>query len=1034
MNPVHFSIREPVKVLVVVLLILIFGFIGLQRMPYQLSPDLTVPLITVTTAWPGATPYEIERDIIEQQERVLKGVPNLEEMESSSATGRGSVTLQFKLGTDTNDALLRVSNKLNEVRSYPDGAERPFITATGDASSPVVWMVLVAEEDNPRSIYEYRSFFDDEIRQHLERIDGVADLFIGGGTLQEMHVVLDPTKLAAYGLTTTDIARVLASENVNISSGSLDVGRRNFRIRTVAQFQSPEELNGLVLQSTGQERIHLFDVAVVKVGYEKRRAVSLHMGRESMGIGVRPEAGVNILDLTDEVERVVNWLNEERLAPHGIRLHWNYDQRSYIRGAISLVQTNILIGGFLAIMVLLLFLRSAMSTFIVATSLPISIIGTFIFLNLFGRSLNVVSLAGISFAVGMLLDSAIVVLENIDRHRKMGKTAFDAARDGTQEVWGAVLASALTTISVFLPILFIEEEAGQLFRDIVIAVTCAITLSLFVSISVIPTYANLIFSFERKSIGGASRIAAAGSKLADKIMLCVSFAVKNSLTRTGTILFLASCSVLIVVALIPPMEYLPQGNRNFVFNMLIPPPGLSYDERQSIGETLFRKMEPHFETEKDGLPGIENAFYVGTDRFMFLGVISTSKDRAGELLPFFSGIINDIPGVFGVSNQAGLFQTRLGGGRTIGVDVSGDDIDDIVRAARNLFQNITLKIPGSQIRPRPSLELIYPEVNFIPHRDRLRSAGMSALDFGTTLDVLLDGKKVGEFKKEGAKTIDLVLKTSAAEFAIPEDLHKALIATPGGVLVPLSSLSNMETTSGMTEIRHLERDRTVTLQVTPPATIALEEAMETIANTIVPSVRQQGHLEGITITLSGEADKLTQTRRALQWDMLLAILIVYLLLTALFSNFFYPLIVLFVLPVAAAGGFVGLRLVNWLIHPQPLDILTMLGFIILIGVIVNNAILLVHQSLNNIRLRGMQHREAVLEATRTRLRPIYMTTFTSIFGMLPLVIAPGPGSEIYRGLGSVLLGGLAFSSFFVIFIIPSLLMFFIKMEKITTES
>jgi HAE1 family hydrophobic/amphiphilic exporter-1 len=481
------------------------------------------------------------------------------------------------------------------------------------------------------------------------------------------------------------------------------------------------------------------------------------------------------------------------------------------------------------------------------------------------------------------------------------------------------------------------------------------------------------------------------------------------------------------------MEYLPQGNRNFVFNFIVPPPGLSYEERSAIGKTIFRELEPYTGKQHEGLPGIRDGFFISSEQFMFFGAMSTSEERAGELIPLFSRVINDIPGLFGVSSQAGLFQTRLGGGRTIDVDVSGQDMSGVVKAAATLFGMIRQDIQGAQIRPRPSIEVLYPEINIIPERDRLRAAGMSAADLGISLDVLLDGRKISEFKQEGAKKIDLVLKGSSREFSTPEDLYEALVATPLGTIVPVSSLSTLQATSGMTEIRHLERQRTITLQVTPPKTIPLEEAMVLIGSVIVPRAKEQGLLNGAGVTLRGEADKLTQTRRALQWDLLLATVIVYLLLAALFSNFIYPFIVLFVLPVAAAGGFIGLRLVNWLILPQPLDILTMLGFIILIGVVVNNAILLIHQSLNNIRIGGMTHRDAVLTATKTRLRPIYMTTVTSIFGMLPLVVWPGPGSEIYRGLGSVLLGGLALSSIFVIFIVPSLLMYFIRMEKITAE-
>ena len=514
------------------------------------------------------------------------------------------------------------------------------------------------------------------------------------------------------------------------------------------------------------------------------------------------------------------------------------------------------------------------------------------------------------------------------------------------------------------------------------------------------------------------------------IMGAVGLATKNWITRLIAITVLTALSISIAVFLTPKMEYLPQGNRNFVISIMSPPPGLSFEEKQEIGENIQHAVDPYMDKDHNGLPGIRDLFYLGADRIMLLGCMSIYEDRAGELVPFLYKTINSIPGIFGITFQVGIFQTRRGGGRTIDVDVSAQDLNKIVQVAGTMFGMIREEIPGAQVRPVPSIELLYPEINIIPERDRLRAAGMSSSDLGIRLDVLMGGRKVGEFKQKGEKKIDLVLKASDKDISTPEELYSALIATPQGKIVPVSSLAELERSTGLDQIRHLERQRTISLQVTPPKTISLEEAMDTISDRIVPLLKKQGILEGTNINLSGEADKLTQTRAAIQWNFVLAAVIIYLLMAGLFSNFIYPLVVLFTLPLAAAGGFIGLKLVNLFVQPQPLDVLTMLGFVILIGVVVNNAILIVYQALNNIRNYGMDYRDAILESTKTRLRPIYMSTFTSIFGMLPLVVAPGPGSEIYRGLGSVILGGLAISSIFVIFIIPSLLMFVIRMEKI----
>lgn len=1035
MDLIQVSIKRPVTILSIIIMLVMFGMISLERIPYQLSPSVVEPEITVTTTWRGATPYEIEREIIEEQENTLKGLPNLVEMESTSRNNQGSITLKFKVGTDADDVLLRVSNKLNEVPSYPSTVDKPVVTASGASASPVVWIMFKTLEGNTRPVETYLTYFEDEIRQHLERVRGVSDLFVGGGTEEEMHVVVSPERLAAYQMTTASLISALQTENVNVSAGTMSVGRRDFRIRTTAEFKTPQDIKKVVLQSTGQRRVTVGDVAEVQQGFAKRESIVLQNGDNAIALGARPEADINILEMTDQLEETVEWLNKEKLHKNGLHLEWVYDQRFYIRSAISLIKQNIFFGGLLAAAVLLVFLRSVRATLVVGLSIPISIVGTFILLDLMGRNLNVVSMAGIAFSVGMLVDNAIVVIENIDRHRQMGKDAYHASLDGTKEVWGAVFASTITTLAVFLPVVFIQEEAGQLFRDIAIAVVAAVSLSLLVSVSVIPMFANkLLSSAAKKPPKALQSLEKTGHRLSNGLMSLVHLATRDWMTRLVTVAMLISLAIACVVLLMPKKEYLPQGNRNFALSILVPPPGLSIEERTEIGETFFEMAGPHINQQKDGLPAIKNMFYVGREGFMIVGAIAEEWDRARELLPFFNRMIYSIPGMYGVSLQPGVFQSSLGRGRSVEVDVSGDDLNQIVSAAGAIFGKLRQSIPGAQVRPVPSIELTYPEVRFVPDRDRLKANGFSARDFGMALDVLMDGAEIGDFKAEGKKKIDLVVKTAESDILTPEQLYNAPLATPQGKIVPVFNLARMEQTTGMDQIRHLERKRTVTLQVTPPSEMPLQVAMETIQDDIIPPLRNAGLLKGLEVRLGGAADKLVETAKVLQWNFVLAAVIAYLLMASMFGNFIYPMIIMLTVPLASAGGFLGLRLLNVYLAMtgmpgQALDILTMLGFVILVGVVVNNAILIVHQALNNFHYNGMDHREAVLESTRSRLRPIYMSATTSIFGMLPLVLVPGAGAEMYQGLGSVLLGGLAVSTIFTVFVIPAILIFVIRLEK-----
>ena len=654
MDLIKFSIKNPVTIIVSVLIVVLFGFISLGNLPYQLTPNVSKPEIKITTVWPGATPYEIEREIIEEQEDALKSLNNLIEYESSSKDNMGEITLTFKLGTDIRVALQDVSNKLNEVSSYPDNVDEPIIeTAT---ASPIIWMMLQTLDENKRHIDEYKTFFDDEIKPLIKRVDGVSGTMGGGGREQEMHINLDVTKLAAFNLTIPQVIDILQKENVDISAGTQNMGRRSYRIRTVHKFATPEDIKNIILVSNREQRVTVADIATVELGYETASSVAMYLGKDGIFLGVQPSSDANIVQLTNDVEKVVNELNDTLLKKEGLNIKWIYDQRPYIVGSVDLVQQNIIIGGLLAVFVLILFLRAISPTAVVAVAIPISVVGTFIILSWMDRSLNTISLAGISFAVGMLVDSAIVVLENIDRHRKEGMSVSDAAYKGASEVWGALIASASTTMAVFLPIIFLEDEAGQLFKDIAIAVVASVTFSLFVSIAVIPMLWKKFASISNKAPKGESFLTKFGNKIVDKMMSFVHWSLKSIFTKVITILVLAVFSVSVIVLLFPKMDYLPQGNKNLIFNILITPPGLSYEERYDMGAYLMKKVELNINKDVDGVPGINRAFFVSFGDFSLFGATSMHESRARELIPFFKPIVNSLPSVFGVSLQSGVFE------------------------------------------------------------------------------------------------------------------------------------------------------------------------------------------------------------------------------------------------------------------------------------------------------------------------------------------------------------------------------------------
>jgi len=1035
MSLISQSIKHPVATISSVILVVMFGIVSLLQLPVQLTPDVEQPQITVRTTWAGASPYEIEKEIIEPQEEVLKSVQGLLLMESASYNDYGEITMTFKVGTSLNNANMLVSNKLNEVSSYPENALKPVINTSGADSSPVIWMMFKKTEEPYRDIRKERTFFENEIRAQLERVDGVGSLFVLGGTKEQLEVVVDSTALANNQLTIEQLSQRIQRGNRTISAGVQGISRRNYRIRTLAEFQTPQDVEQLPIRDDGFYRITVADVANARIGYEPKTDAVLHNGMPMIIVGVRKESGANVLDLTQRVRKVVDRLNSTILAENGLYFDWVYDQTPYINTAIEMVQSNLIIGALLAIAVLLLFLRSVSSTITVAIAIPVSAMGTFIFLYLGERSINVVSLAGISFAVGMLVDNSIVVLENIDRHRRMGKSAFKAALDGTNEVWGAVLASTVTTVAVFLPVLFIEEEAGQLFRDIAIAITASIIFSLVVSITVIP---SIIRRFYKRSENKHQIRTDAdkpvklhkGNPFVRGIMVVSQITLQSTFTRLLTITIFVAGSYFITTWLLPKAEYLPQGNRNLILNILVPPPGYSVEKREQISEYVYDKLKPYIEEDNvEGFPQISQLFFVSHDSLTLFGGLSEHETRAKELMPLFNRVMQSIPDMFGVSLQAGIFENGIGKGRSIDVNISGESNTEIVNAARVIYGTLARAIQGAQIRPMPSLEISYPEARIIPDRNKLLANGLDETSLGTYVDVLMDGRKISEYKPDGKKEIDLILRSDEQLVSSPEDILDKHIVNNFGQLIRIGDVAELSYSTGVPQINHRERKRTITLQVTPPPDMPLQTALEMINDKLVPSVKEQGLLEQVQVTVGGNADKLTETKNSLQWNFVLAILITYLLMSALFSNYLYPIMILVSVPLAAAGGFIGLSLVNQFVAPQPFDILVMLGFVILVGTVVNNAILIVHQSLNNVRFNGMESITAILWSVRTRIRPIFMSTTTSLFGLFPLVIATGAGSEIYRGLGSVILGGLAVSTLLTLFVIPALLAFFIHMEK-----
>jgi len=1157
MQITDFSISNPVKVAVGVILVVMFGLIALLAIPVQLTPEVSKPTITVETDWPGASPQEVEKEIVDVQEEQLKSIEGMTEFKSTSGDGKATITMEFNVGINKDSTLLKVANALDQVQEYPEEVEEPRLETVNTSDSPIAWFVLMPVPPTPGEIERYikryphledvlrpllesdevsvpmltrlaneheelseildfrtdvsrmRRFVEDKIEARLEQVEGVANSNVIGGREEEMHVVVDPARLAARQITIPELRAALRGENRDTSGGDIWDAKRRYKVRTLGQFESVSEIENTIVARRDESPVYIKDVAEVTLGYEKPTGVVRQQGVETIAINVQREEGANVLEVMEGVRAAVDELNEGALAARGMYLWQVYDETAYITSATALVRNNIFVGGALAIAVLLIFLRSGRSTLVAALAIPISVIGTFLVISALGRSINVISLAGMAFAVGMVVDNAIVVLENIYSHYQRGATPFQAASRGTSEVWGAVLASTLTTLAVFLPVVFVQEQAGQLFRDIAIAISVSVALSLIISLTVIPSAASRLLvrrkqdelpkSHHRTKNPLTVRL---GQKFVDAVVrmtrklqagrlgivavlvCCVLFAigafglvpisrwiVRDSwpyqvpvfsawglaLAGVASLLFipvaytarrLAIVVTMIMLSLglgykmIPPAEYLPEGNRNLVIGILKTPPGYNLDQKVAMGRIIESRLRPYWEFDPndpdeaakvDG-PHIANFFYVARDGAVFMGAKTTDPMRASELAGVFRGAMYDLPGVQALVSQASLFERGLSGGRAIDIDISGPDLDELIALGGQIMGGVTEMYPYATTEtmaiPEPSLDLGSPELHIRRKAEKGSGRGVTTDDLGYTVNALVDGAFAGDYWHEGQK-IDLVITADESAAERTQDVADIPIGTPSGEIVPLSAVANVSYSSGPEQINRIDRERAITIQVKPGPGVALEEAIARLDAEVLSKVRQTSAMQSglYNLTMRGTADELQQMRGALLGNFILALVITYLLIAALYESFLYPLVIMVSVPMAAVGGFAGLQLLN-LFTPQAFDTLTMLGFVILVGTVVNNAILIVNQALVNIREEDMDHLEAVVDSVQKRVRPIFMSTATTVFGMLPLVVWPGAGSELYRGLGSVVLGGLIVSTVFTLILVP---MLFTLMRQAKTQ-
>lgn len=1010
MGLTRLCLKNPAAAGVVLAIITLLGALSISRLPVQLFPAIERPQIGIWTGWRAASPREVESEITEPIERELRGIPGMTKMQSWSNQGGVWLNLEFALGTDMDQAFTEVNSRLQRVRGLPAEAERPRVNlggGGGDAGETLIFLFLQKLPSNTSADVRLSEFAEQRIAPEIEAVPGVAGVDVNSDDGEMIvNIEFDPFLAAQLGITLDEI-----SQNVNRSSdvtgGRVEVGRRNYTMRFEGRFTA-EQLNETILAWRDGAPVTLGDIAEVKVAPDRGGGVVYQNGNPAIGMRVIREPGANTLDAIDALTEVLDDLNAGVLADKGYAIHKSFDPSVFIKRAISLLTSNLLIGVMLAIGALWLFLRRSMATMIIAAAIPICLMATVIVLNMFGRTINVISLAGLAFATGMVLDAAIVVLENFVRMREEGRSPHEAAEAAVGQVFGALFASTVTTVAIFIPIMFFEDIEGQLFADLALTIAIAVSCSLLVAVTLLPTGARLFIKDSKQDKRGSKP--AFAQRIAGWIMRLTSTNVR----RLAIIGGLTVVPIAVGFLLWPQLNYLPPVKRDAVDAFIGFPSGASADMiREEFAEVVVERLDPYMKGEKQ--PALKNYYLYSGEWGGNTGIRILDQSRIDEMVKIVNEeILAGFPDTRVFASQGSLFG-NWGAQGSISLELQAADFEALGDAVPTAIDIIQQTMPGAQVWPNPDPQIVTPELRLLPNDRRIAEVGMTRDSVARAVRSLGDGQWLGEFFHQDGR-IDIYLR--AKEWTEPEYLESAPIATPSGAVVPLGELVTINRGVGPQQIRRLDARRTISLGISPPEGMALGPAVELLKREAEPQLFD-ALPQGSSLKWGGDADSLARAVKNLGGNFLLAIAILFLIMAALFKSVKDSLLVVVTLPMATVGGILAIRAAD-LVNTLPLDLLGMIGFIILLGLVVNNAILLVSQTRAS-EAEGKTRAEAVHEALTLRIRPIFMSTSTSLMGMLPLVLAPGAGSLIYRGLATVIVGGMAVSTLFTLLLLPALL-------------
>jgi HAE1 family hydrophobic/amphiphilic exporter-1 len=1053
-------IKRPVAVAMLFLAIAMLGIISFRRLPIDLLPDVAYPRLVIYTTYADVGPAEVERFVTQRIEQRVARVPGVEKLESVSREGVSLVTLRFAWGTDMEFAVLNVREQLDNLRDdLPELSSRPVVLRTDPNSEPIMALSVAGEGD----LASLKDLADLVFKRRFEQVDGVAEAALAGGLEREIHVEVNPQLLESYGFTIAQIRTVLDAANQRAPGGYIRRGRYRYALRTLGEFQSVEEIAQVPLgrsqaDSTGAENLVLLsDVAVVEDGFKDRESIARYNGVESVGLLLFKESGANTVRVAESVEDVIGQLRAE--YPE-VRLDVAMSQAGFISDAISNVVQALIFGGILAFLVLFLFMRDVRYPVSVALAIPISVVASFALLDLANVSLNIMSLGGLALGVGMLVDNSIVVLENVFRHGELGADSIEAASRGAEEVQGAITASTLTTISVFGPIIYVQGVAGQLFGALSFAVAFALATSLIVALTLLPTMAARwglksdwrgrlnrtvrtlakiaifvsfigglfgplagVVSFVRRSIlavwgwtsGGIARLARSFLDWFDARFAVFAVwyhgVLEQALDRRGRVVGFATLTLVVGlgIAWILDRDVLPDVDQGAFQVQLKLPRGTALEETAASASQLERIFldDPAVDAvftrvgRQDAVAGVEDEEF-GLHTAVLEVRIKQGDKTSTALERMASALAEYPPGTLTIeTGSATALGQLLGGGEAdIAVRVRGDELEEAWAHARSVEQR--LQQLQSLKNVRMAVEEGQPEILVEIDRDRAAAFGIEPREIAATVEDYMRGSRTDNDFVDFDEKVAVIVR-------LPEEQRRAIqtldILQIDGI--PLRELVRTRETVGPAEIRRIEQARTVAV-FADVAEGGLDAALSDVSASLVSTPPP----DGVRVDIGGENEERTRSFRDLAFAFGLALLLVYMILAAQFESFIHPFTILLSVPLATVGAAVAL----W-ITGEGLNSMSLIGLVILVGIVVNDAIVKV-DFINQMRAAGHPLRQAILEAGRVRLRPIVMTTVTTVLGLTPMAMGLGRGADLRAPLAIAVIGGLLSATALTLVVVP----------------